>query len=59
LVCVFEQIVRIAVDWLLVADIGEVLKKDRRYEKFPDYHIPKKTRGRKIGRRKRRTGNAE
>jgi hypothetical protein len=28
------------VDWLLMADIGEVLKKIVAAEKFPDYHIP-------------------
>jgi len=42
---------RIAVDWLLMSDLGEVLKKIVDGEKFLDYQIPKKTAERK--RRKR------
>jgi hypothetical protein len=45
------KFVRIAVDWLLMSDIGEVLKKIVDAEKFPDYQIPKKTTGRKKRRR--------
>jgi hypothetical protein len=37
-----SKFVRIAVDWLLMSDIGEVLKKIVDAEKFPDYRIPKK-----------------
>jgi hypothetical protein len=40
--------VRIAVDWLLRADIGEVIKEIVNDEEhFPDYRIPKKPAGRK------------
>ena len=46
-----SKFVRIAVDWLLMSDIGEVLKKIVDAEKFPDYQIPKKTTGRKKRRR--------
>ena len=42
-----SKFVRIAVDWLLMSDIGEVLKKIVDAEKFPDYQIPKKSTGRK------------
>ena len=38
-----SKFVRIAVDWLLRSDIGEVLKTIVDDEKFPDYAIPKKT----------------
>ena len=43
-----SKFVRIAVDWLLRADIGEVIKTivDQE-EHFPDYRIAKKTTGRK------------
>jgi hypothetical protein len=54
-----SKFVRIAVDWLLMADIGEVLKKIVDAEKFPDYQIPKKPARQKKGRRKRRAGSAE
>jgi hypothetical protein len=47
-----SKFVRIAVDWLLMSDIGEVLKKIVDAEKFPDYQIPKKPTGQKK-RRKR------
>jgi hypothetical protein len=46
-----SKVVRIAVDWLLMSDIGEVLTKIVNPEKFPDYEIPKKTAGRKRRRR--------
>jgi len=47
-----SKFVRIAVDWLLMSDLGEVIKKivdDA--EHFPDYQIPKKPTGRKKRRR--------
>jgi hypothetical protein len=54
-----SKFVRIAVDWLLQSDIGEVIKKIvNDQEAFPDYQIPKKPAGRNKGRRKRRTGSA-
>jgi hypothetical protein len=37
-----SKFVRIAVDWLLMSDIGEVIKKIVDEEAFPDYQIPKK-----------------
>jgi hypothetical protein len=46
-----SKFVRIAVDWLLMSDIGEVIKKIMDSEKFPDYRISKKTTGRKKSRR--------
>jgi hypothetical protein len=42
-----SKFMRIAVDWLLMSDIGEVLKKIVDAEKFPDYQLPKKPAGRK------------
>ena len=39
-----SKFLRIAVDWLLMSDIGEVLKKIVDAEKFPDYQMPKKPR---------------
>jgi hypothetical protein len=42
-----SKFVRIAVDWLLRSDIGEVIKKIVDQEGFPDYQIPKKPSGRK------------
>ena len=47
-----SKFVRIAVDWLLRSDIGEVIKTIVDDEAFPDYQIPKKTTGRKKLRRK-------
>jgi hypothetical protein len=47
-----SKFVRIAVDWLLMSDIGEVIKKIMDSEKFPDYQIPKKPAGRKKRRRR-------
>ena len=54
-----SKFVRIAVDWLLQSDIGEVIKKIVDQEAFPDYRVPKKPVGRIKGTRKHRTGNAE
>ena len=42
-----SKFVRIAVDWLLRSDIGQVIKTIVDDEAFPDYAIPKKTSGRK------------
>lgn len=42
-----SKFMRIAVDWLLMSDLGEVMKKIVDAEKFPDYAIPKKSPGRK------------
>ena len=42
-----SKFVRIAVDWLLMSDLGEVIKKIVDAEKFPDYAIPKKPTGSK------------
>jgi hypothetical protein len=49
-----SKFVRIAVDWLLRSDIGEVIKTIVDDEKFPDYTIPK-TAGRKNKARSKRT----
>jgi hypothetical protein len=55
-----SKFVRIAVDWLLRSDIGEVIKQIVHDEEhFPDYQIPRKPAGRTKGRQKRRTGSAE
>jgi hypothetical protein len=48
-----SKFVRIAVDWLLRSDIGEVIKTIVDDEAFPDYAIAKKTTGRKKPERKR------
>jgi len=48
-----SKFVRIAVDWLLRSDIGEVIKTIVDDEAFPDYAISKRTAGRK--KRKRKT----
>jgi hypothetical protein len=48
-----SKFVRIAVDWLLRSDIGEVIKTIVDDEKFPDYAVPKKP----VGRKKRKTKN--
>ena len=48
-----SKFVRIAVDWLLRSDIGEVIKTIVDDEAaFPDYAMPKKPIGRKKRRRK-------
>jgi len=44
-----SKVVRIAVDWLLMSDIDEVLTKIVNPQTFPDYAVPKKT-----GRKKRK-----
>ena len=46
-----SKFVRIAVDWLLMSDIGEVLTKIVNPQTFPDYQIPKKTAGQKKRKR--------
>ena len=46
-----SKVVRIAVDWLLMSDIGEVLTKIVNPETFPDYQISKRPAG---GKRRRR-----
>jgi hypothetical protein len=49
-----SKFVRIAVDWLLRSDIGEVIKEIVHDEEhFPDYRIPKKTTGQKKRKRSR------
>ena len=47
-----SKFVRIAVDWLLRSDIGEVIKTIVD-EKFPDYATPKTSRGKNKARGKR------
>ena len=47
-----SKFVRIAVDWLLRSDIGQVIKTIVDDEAFPDYAMPKKTAGQKKRRRK-------
>ena len=42
-----SKVVRIAVDWLFMSDIGEVLTKIMNPQAFPDYAIPKKPISRK------------
>jgi len=37
-----SKVVRIAIDWLLMSDIGEVLTKIMNPQAFPDYAIPKR-----------------
>ena len=53
-----SKFVRIAVDWLLRSDIGEVIKTIVDDGAFPDYATPKKTKGRKNTRRSKRTKKA-
>jgi hypothetical protein len=49
-----SKFVRIAVDWLLRSDIGEVIKTIVADEAaFPDYAMPRKTTGRKTRKRSR------
>jgi len=50
-----SKFVRIAVDWLLRSDIGEVIKTIVDDEKFPDYAMPKKTSGKKTKAQSKRT----
>jgi hypothetical protein len=42
-----SKFVRIAVDWLLRSDIGQVIKEIVDDEAYPDYQIPKKPTRRK------------
>ena len=42
-----SKFVRIAVDWLLRSDIGEVIKTIVDDGAFPDYAVPKKTTAQK------------
>jgi hypothetical protein len=42
-----SKFVRIAVDWLLRSDIGEVIKTIVDDEAYPDYRIPKNHRAKK------------
>ena len=53
-----SKFVRIAVDWLLRSDIGEVIKTVVDDEAFPDYATPKKSTGRKNKARSKRTEKA-
>ena len=46
-----SKFVRIAVDWLLRSDIGEVIKTIVDDEAFPDYAMPKKSTVRKKRKR--------
>jgi hypothetical protein len=46
-----SKFVRIAVDWLLRSDIGEVIKTIVDDEAFADYAMPKKTNEQKKRRR--------
>jgi hypothetical protein len=48
-----SKFVRIAVDWLLRSDIGEVIKTIVDDEAFPDYAVPEKRTGGKKRRRKK------
>jgi hypothetical protein len=48
-----SKFVRIAVDWLLRSDIGEVIKTIVDEGAFPDYQLPKKPAGRKKRKRSR------
>ena len=50
-----SKFVRIAVDWLLRSDIGEVIKTIVDEEAFPDYAMPKKTTDRKNKSQTKRT----
>ena len=50
-----SKFVRIAVDWLLRSNIGEVIKTIVDDEAFPDYTIPKKRTGPKKRTRSKRT----
>ena len=49
-----SKFVRIAVDWLLRSDIGEVIKTIVDDEKFPEYALPEKNAERTKPRRKKR-----
>ncbi len=51
-----SKFVRIAVDWLLMSDLGKVISKIVNPQTFSDYAIPKKTSGRKQRRRRPHKG---
>ena len=54
-----SKFVRIAVDWLLRSDIGQVIKTIVDDEgSFPDYAMPRKNTGRKGEARSKRTKKA-
>jgi len=53
-----SKFVRIAVDWLLRSNIGQVLRTIVDDEAFPDYAMPKKPTGRKNKGRSKRTKKA-
>jgi hypothetical protein len=53
-----SKFVRIAVDWLLRSDIGEVIKTIVDGEAYPDSAMPKETTGRKNKARSKRTKKA-
>jgi len=53
-----SKFVRIAVDWLLRSDIGQVIKTIVDDEAYPDYSLPKETTGRKGQARSKRTKKA-
>ena len=50
-----SKFVRIAVDWLLRSDIGEVIKTIVDDESYPDYAMPKKSSGQKTKAASKRT----
>jgi hypothetical protein len=47
------------VDWLLMSNIGEVIKKIVDSQAFPDYQVPRKRGVRTKRRQKRGTGSAQ
>ena len=47
-----SKFVRIAVDWLLRSDIGEVIKTIVDDKAFPNYQVPKRSTAQKKRRRK-------
>jgi hypothetical protein len=50
-----SKFVRIAVDWLLRSDIGQVIKTIIDDEAYPDYAVPKKSSGHNNKARSKRT----
>jgi hypothetical protein len=53
-----SKFVRIAVDWLLRSDIGEVIKTIVDDDKLPDYAMPQENHGAKNKARRKRTKKA-
>jgi hypothetical protein len=53
-----SKFVRIAVDWLLRSDIGQVIRTIVDDEAYPDYALPKEPTGRKNKARRKRTKKA-